>query len=75
MTKPLEAIDLQLTDFTVDAEATYRIPDEMVAFIAKLEAEHRVIGFRWNGTYQFDILLARKTPLKVERVPQPKKPT
>ncbi len=68
MDKPLIAIDAELANFTIDAVANVRIPDEMVALIKKYQEDgkHEVIGFEFDGTYNFGVVLQKKVTRSVQ---------
>lgn len=59
MSEKVTAIDIELDNPETDARASFRIPDDMIAFIQNLEKDHKIVGFEWNGTKEFDILLKK----------------
>ena len=69
-TKKLVAINIEQTTGDFDAESYYRIPDEFLAHLKKLEEEHEIVGFVYDGTYNFGALLKKtgKKPAKGKAV-------
>lgn len=65
--QPLVAIDISAKNPESDAEGNYRVSDAMLAFIKNLESDHNVVGFAYDGTVNFKILL-KKMKGKPERV-------
>ena len=55
--KPLVAIDIESMDGTWGSEGSYRIPDDMVKFLAGLEEHGKIIGFVYDGSYNFRVLV------------------
>lgn len=60
MADKLVAIDIAKPTGAYDAEAYYRMPDEMLEFIKIYTKDHEVLGFVFDGTTNFGVLLKKK---------------
>lgn len=66
--KTLKAIDINLDQVESVGVAYYRIGDPFIQFLKKCELEHEIIGFEYDGSRNFGIILGKKWP------PAPPKP-
>ncbi len=54
----LQTLDINLdTPISSSGTAFYRLPKEMKEFLEKCQKEHRIIGFEWDGSYNFGVIL------------------
>lgn len=58
--KVLKAIDIDIpVDMPVKSEgiAYYRLSDEVLEFFRLCEAKHGILGFEWDGSRNFGVIL------------------
>lgn len=58
--KPLIAIDIEIPIGQSDGVAYYRVPPHFKDFLLKCEEEHDIVGFEWDGTLNFGVILKKK---------------
>jgi len=58
--KPLIAIDINLPVAASKGTAYYRIDPQVRDFMRKCMEKHEVIGFEWDGSLNFGIILGEK---------------
>jgi len=54
------AIDIKLVSIKSDGTAYYRLPDNLFEFFKKCEKKHKIIGFEWDGSRNFGVILKDK---------------
>lgn len=62
MERPLQTIDITIpADTPVQSEGTayYRLPDDMYKFFHLCEEKHGIMGFEWDGSRNFGVILKR----------------
>lgn len=64
----LKAIDINQpadTPIESDGVAFYRLPNEIFDFLTLCQTKHGVLGFEWDGTRNFGVIL-RKAEIDVD---------
>lgn len=56
----MNAIDIELNDIRSDGVAYYRLPDRMYLFFQLVEKDKRIIGFEWDGSRNFGLIVLKK---------------
>lgn len=57
----MDAIDINiLNDIKSDGIAYYRLPDDMYEFFKEVEATETILGFTWDGSRDFGIIVQNK---------------
>ena len=56
----LIAIDINLSKVKNDETAYYRLTKEMKEFLKKCQEKNNIIGFTWDGSFNFGIILKNK---------------
>lgn len=58
--KELIAIDIDLpadVEIKSEGDAYYRLPDHLFEFLEICEKKHGILGFKWDGTRNFGVML------------------
>jgi hypothetical protein len=63
-TKKLIAIDINKNEVKSNGIAYYRLPKELKEFFELCEEKNNIVGFEWNGTYNFGVILEEKNKEK-----------
>ena len=56
----LKAIDIKLNKAESDGVAYYRIDPEFKNFLKLCQEKHGIIGFEYDGSFNFGVILAKK---------------
>jgi len=57
--EPLKAIDIRLSQAESGGIAYYRITSDLKEFLQKCEERHGIIGFEYDGSFNFGIILKK----------------
>lgn len=55
--KELKAIDIELKEVKSKGVAYYRLDDGLYQFLKKVEEKEKIIGFEYDGSRNFGIIL------------------
>ena len=56
----IKAIDIKLDNVQSKGVAYYRLTKEMKEFFEKCQKESKIIGFEWDGGFNFGVILGDK---------------